>query len=215
MIYQQGLVTLESRARRATVALWVFVAVSALTAGGELLEAVGVLDIQTDLGAVALAVSLTYLSYTLVFVVSIVLVGLWIHRAHANLRESGADELAFSPGWAVGWYFVPFANLVMPFKAMRELWNASRGEHDFFGGPAAAPELKAWWAAWIVGNVLGVVGSRILLLGEGSPGSTTVGNAFSAGGTVCVLVAAVLLRTIVTRVTAMQRGGLAAAGVFA
>jgi hypothetical protein len=215
MQYEEGLSKLATRAKLATIALWAFIAVSALTVGVEALEAAnGAIYLETEMDTRALAFGLTYLAYTLAFVVSIVLVGLWIHRAHANLRESGADGLEFTPGWAVGWYFVPFANLVMPFRAMRELWNASRGEHDFFGG-AAPSAVKVWWAAWIAGNILSAVGSRILLLGEGNSGSVTVGNAVGAAGTVGVLIAAVLLRTIIARVTAAQRGGLASAGVFA
>jgi hypothetical protein len=214
MTYDEGLAKLERRAKAATIVLWVFVAVTALTAGGELLEAMGILDIEVDLDPLALAVGLTYLAYTLVFVVSIVLVGMWIHRAHANLREGGVAELEFTPGWAVGWYFIPFANLIMPYKAMRELWTASRGEHDFFGG-AAPSEVKAWWAAWIVGNILSAVGSRILQLGEGGPSSVTVGNAVGAAGTMGVLIAAVLLRKIIAGVTEAQRDGMTAAGVFA
>lgn len=214
MTYAEGLAKLESRAKAAIIVLWLFVAVSVLTAGGEILEATGVLDIEADTGAQAIAVGLAYLAYTVLFVVSVVLVGMWIHRAHANLRESGMDGLEFTPAWAVGWYFIPFANLVMPFKAMRELWTASRGEHDPFGG-ATPPEVKSWWAAWIVGNILSSVGSRILFMGEGGPSSVTVGNAVGAAGTVGVLIAAALLHRIIAGVTAAQRGGMTAAGVFA
>src|SRR5688572_8646757 len=163
MTYEDGLAKLESRARLATIALWTFVAVATLTAAGELLEAFGVINVEAGLGPLVVVVSLAYLAFTVAILVSIVLVAMWIHRGHANLREAGIDGLEFTPGWAVGWYFIPFANLVMPFKAMRELWSASRGAHDPFGGQAP-PEVKAWWAAWIVGNILSSVGSRILML---------------------------------------------------
>jgi len=214
MTYDEGLEKLEARARLATAALWAYVAVSAATAGGELLEAAGFLNIEVDMGALAVAVGLTYLAYTAVMLLSVVLVAMWIHRAHANLVEGGVDGLEFTPGWAVGWYFIPFANLVKPFQAMRELWTASHGEHDPFGGQAPS-EVKAWWAAWIVGNILGTVSTRILLASEGGPSSVTVGNAFGAAGTIGLLIAALLLRKIIADTTRAQRGGLTAAGVFA
>lgn len=50
---------------------------------------------------------------------------IWQHRAQKNLEGLGATWLRFTPGWAVGWWFVPFANLVKPFQTMRELWKAS------------------------------------------------------------------------------------------
>src|SRR4030095_10643316 len=31
-----------------------------------------------------------------------------LHRAYANLSPLKARNLEFSPGWAVGWWFIPF-----------------------------------------------------------------------------------------------------------
>jgi hypothetical protein len=80
--------------------------------------------------------------------------GVWILRAHRNLPGLGARGLDASPGWALGWFFVPFANLWMPYRAMRTLWRAS---HD-----AARWQLQAvpwwvtlWWVAWLARQVLG------------------------------------------------------------
>ena len=214
MTYEEGLAKLEGRARLATMALWVFLAMATLSGFGSLLETAGVVDITVDTGTLATAVGLTYLAYGVVFIVSVVLVGMWIYRAHATLHEGGTEGLEFTPGWAIGWYFVPFANLVKPFQAMRELWTASHSEVDRFG--AAAPyEIKVWWAAWIVGNVLSTVSTRILLLGEGGPIAVTVGNAFAFASNVTDVVAALLLLKIIAKVTEAQRGGLTAAAVFA
>src|SRR5687767_1529604 len=132
MQYDQGLATLENRAKLATAVLWAFVAVAVMTGFGEVLEATGTINIAVDAGPLALAIGLAYMAFTLVFVASVVVVAMWIHRAHANLRDAGTDGLEFTPGWAVGWYFIPFANLIKPFQAMRELWNASHGQADVF-----------------------------------------------------------------------------------
>src|SRR5690242_4585459 len=34
----------------------------------------------------------------------------FIYAANANARRLGADGLNYTPGWAVGWYFVPIMN---------------------------------------------------------------------------------------------------------
>lgn len=88
--------------------------------------------------AVWLMVALTFLMMVL----------MWIYRAHANIVEQGVP-MDHSPGWAVGSYFVPFLNLVVPFRAMRELYNRSHGEipeHAHSG----VDDVFAWWTAFMV-----------------------------------------------------------------
>ena len=74
---------------------------------------------------------------------------LWIHRAHSNLREQNID-ISYSPGWAVGSYFVPFANLLVPFRAMRELYNRSHGEIPEHAH-STVEDVTAWWMSYIIG----------------------------------------------------------------
>ncbi len=214
MAYEEGLTRLESRAGLAKGALWLFVAVAMATGSGETLEAMGAVDVAVDQSPLALAVGLAYVAFSLAFLASVVLVAMWIHRAHANLHEAGVDGLEFTPGWAVGWYFIPFANLFKPFQAMRELWAASHAETDRYGGEAPS-ELKWWWGAWISGNILSGAGARVLEMGEGEAGSTTAGNALGATSTALMILAAVLLARLIGRVTAAQRSGGIAATVFA
>jgi len=123
------------------------------------------------------------------------------------IYQSGAS-------WAVGWYFVPIANLFKPFGAMRELWTASHAEVDKFGGEAPS-EVKWWWGAWISGNILSSVSSRILLMGEGETSALTLGNALGAVSTALILFTAVLLVKLIDGITSAQRGGVTAATVFA
>ncbi len=42
-----------------------------------------------------------------VFIVSAILILKWIYRANYNARQLGAKDMRFTPGWSVGWYFVP------------------------------------------------------------------------------------------------------------
>src|SRR5512132_1941138 len=50
---------------------------------------------------------------------------IWQYRAQANARALTNGGTSVSPGWAVGWWFIPFANLLKPFLSMHELWQAS------------------------------------------------------------------------------------------
>ncbi len=78
----------------------------------------------------------------------------WIYRSAQNAKILGFNPMKTSPGWAIGWYFVPFANLYMPYKAMKEIWLASHS-------PVASNERENtaligwWWALFIISGVLG------------------------------------------------------------
>lgn len=72
----------------------------------------------------------------------------WLYRAEVNARALGAEDMMVSPAWAVGWFFVPLVQLVMPFMAVRELWKASATPRDWQLGPAS-PVIALWWACWI------------------------------------------------------------------
>ena len=49
----------------------------------------------------------------------------WIYRAYKNIQGFGAEGLRFSPGWAVGYYFIPILSLIRPVQVMSEIWRAS------------------------------------------------------------------------------------------
>jgi hypothetical protein len=48
----------------------------------------------------------------------------WMNRIYRKLPGLGARDLKGSPGGAVGWWFVPLANLYVPFQYLREIWRA-------------------------------------------------------------------------------------------
>ena len=88
---------------------------------------------------------------------------IWQHRAQANLRALGAQDLRFSPGWAAGWWFIPFANILMPFLTMRELSKASHPRAGAVDWKARAthPILGFWWAAWLGYSVVRSIGGAV------------------------------------------------------
>lgn len=81
---------------------------------------------------------------------------LWQHRAHSNLRALGIGGLRFTPGWAIGWWFVPLANLVRPAQVMSELVRASETPDESVGPVArATPRIVwIWWVIWVIGGLM-------------------------------------------------------------
>ena len=93
-------------------------------------------------------------------VVSGVLILTWIYRANYNARQLGASGITITPGWSVGWYFVPFANLWMPYLAMKEIWKASVNPKSW-SSEAVSSLVPWWWFFWIVYNVFANVSLRM------------------------------------------------------
>lgn len=109
-------------------------------------------------GAVVLGAIVAIL-FLAALLASVVLVGMWIYRASAN-AHSLSDEMTISPGWAVGWYFIPIALLFKPYQAMREIWMASHFRGNWHGEPNP-PLLTPWWGLWIVVNIIDNVTFRL------------------------------------------------------
>lgn len=76
----------------------------------------------------------------------------WIHRANLNSRGFGAADMKFTPGWSVGFYFIPFLNLVRPFESMKEIWQISKNPADWKNQPGSIL-VGFWWTLWLVHNI--------------------------------------------------------------
>ncbi len=82
----------------------------------------------------------------------------WQHRAQANLYARRVPGLRYTPGWSVGWWFIPLANVVVPYLSMRELLRhagAPAGSRSDGGGG----QLGAWWLTYLGSAVLGLAGA--------------------------------------------------------
>ncbi len=81
---------------------------------------------------------------------------MWMARAYYNLHRTGIQKIQFSAGWSIGAWFVPFMNLVRPYKIMKELWyrkqlNFRNEEHE----PIKHTSLRVWWGFYILPAVIG------------------------------------------------------------
>lgn len=93
---------------------------------------------------------------------TVVIFGRWIFRANKNARALGADDLPTTPGWAVGYFFVPILSLWRPYQAMRDLWQASHNPASWHT-TAAGSILPVWWTLWILSNIIGQIAFRLSL----------------------------------------------------
>lgn len=96
----------------------------------------------------------------LIVIVTAVVFLMWIHRANRNARGLGAEGMTFTPGWSVGWYFIPFANLWKPLQAMKQIWQASADPASWQSQKTPAL-LSNWWALWITSSLLSNMSFRM------------------------------------------------------
>jgi hypothetical protein len=137
----------------------------------------------------------------LVFIVSGVLCLCWIHRMAFNSRIR-ARYAQYTPGWAVGWYFIPIALLWKPYQAMKEIWKNS-AEQAGPRGLEPAGLLGWWWTAWIVVSQVSNAAFRTSL-GADTVDSLALSTTISIVSDVIQIPLCILFIVIVKRLTAMQ-----------
>lgn len=135
------------------------------------------------IGGLALALSLA----------AYVLNGMWIYRASANARSIQPYPSRISPGWSVGWYFIPVANLWKPFAAMRQIWDTFLPRSGLLGW---------WWALWLVSGVLSMASGA--LVNQIGASNTFVLGAYIVLQLVTSVLCMYAFIQIVRRVTAAQ-----------
>jgi hypothetical protein len=127
----------------------------------------------------------------------------WIRLARVNAAVLSAVPRRLAPFWAVGCWFVPIVNLVLPPRVLLDIWAAS-GEHVPW-----TRVVRAWWASvW----VCGLLAVTLVLVGEGAGG---LDDDAAVNGVLAVLIvllavvgngAAALFAATVLKITADQGG---------
>ena len=85
----------------------------------------------------------------------------WFYVSHKNLSALGIKGLSQTSGWAVGYFFVPFANLIRPFEAAKEMWQGSdvaipKSEYGYeWRSVPVSKIVGAWWITWMIASVAG------------------------------------------------------------
>lgn len=82
-----------------------------------------------------------------------VLFVVWFREAYNAVWVSGVRGLGWSPGWAAGSWFIPLANLVIPYLVAVEMWKASDPEAKDTEGwrlVRIPPFVVLWWAMFVL-----------------------------------------------------------------
>lgn len=102
------------------------------------------------------------------FALSALVVGvlsiIWWYQAYAAIERTGMAGRSWSAGWAVGGWFIPIANLIIPKLVLNEIDRVSGaaddGSAEWRDRPLHFPA-TLWWATFVAGSLLIAVGTGI------------------------------------------------------
>jgi hypothetical protein len=190
----------------ATVALWLLVSAGANVLAMILsLADVILIQIKYDLSEDMIRIwqAVPYVAWPLIALnlALVIMVAMWIYRAAHNARLV-RPSMQNSPAWAVGWYFIPVANLWKPYQAMSEIWRISC-HPDSWKSVGAPVVMGWWWAGWLLSNMISNGANRAATLAT-TDAIYTLSAVLSILACIASMVAALALRQLVRQVTAAQ-----------
>lgn len=151
--------------------------------------------------------SLIYLTEVGVACIGFVIYLVWVYRANQNSHYFGAREMKFSPGWAVGCYFVPVLNLWMPFISMKEIWKTSKNpaawQSQGFG------DVLHWWWLFTIGMIIASI-MIIVTFQDAVAGASVANGWWEILRHVCGITVLATTLEIVDTVSAVQNNSFSA-----
>ncbi|MEZ4268845.1 MAG: DUF4328 domain-containing protein [Myxococcota bacterium] len=98
------------------------------------------------------------IAHFVVMLCTYVVVGRFLYRTSQRLHAVAGASMEFTPGWTIGWFFVPVASLFKPYEAVREMWQVSAPPAE--GRLPSATDVPAafrwWWGLWLVDSVFSI-----------------------------------------------------------
>lgn len=194
-----------ARVVRVAVIIWTVVAIGYASAAAFSALTIGAFQAGTanmeDLARVDTVSAIAGVSTLVVNLITMILVARWIYRANKNAHALSSD-MVMTPGWNIGFFFIPIASLWKPFEGISQTWRASVSPSD--------PEsveipgwLKLWWGCWIASSILGNISFR-LSLGTQTLDSLSAGGWIDAAALPFDLISAYTLLQLVAQLSQIQ-----------
>jgi len=116
-----------------------------------------------NMGSIILNLAAMYL---FAFILAIIAVCVWIYRANQNLHRANLDNIQHTSGWSVGWFFIPFANLVKPANVMSEIVKGTNKISGKFSAAVWQSQktnsfVTLWWLCYIFSGFLSNISSKM------------------------------------------------------
>lgn len=93
-----------------------------------------------------------------VSIVGLILFLSWFYRKYKNLYVFDKSQMRCTPGWAVGYWFVPILNLMRPIQCVYDIWRGGALDGE---PPKGNPLFGFWWATWLTSGVMGQIATAM------------------------------------------------------
>ena len=120
----------------------------------------------------AMAISYVQLANVVSLVIGAILGALLTYRTMKNVHALRGAGARVTPLWSVLWYIVPIANVVMPPKAVSQIWDGTFG--DSVQAKQRGKLIWWWWIAIVASIILHQIALRATL--SSGPMTPSVGD---------------------------------------
>ncbi|HEX5615840.1 MAG TPA: DUF4328 domain-containing protein [Acidimicrobiia bacterium] len=144
---------------------------------------------------------------TMLILATAVVFIVWLHAATKNLRAFGYRDLRYGPGWAIGGWFVPFANLVIPKQVVDDAWRGADPQAAPSGRPAGPVPgvFLAWWLAFLASTFLDRIGNFVGDADDADISQLQTASQLTLLAALAAALGAGLAIVVVSRMTARHR----------
>jgi hypothetical protein len=104
--------------------------------------------------------------------VGAILVWVWLYRVVSNILAFGRHDFPFTPGWAIGWWFIPIASLWKIPQIMSAAWRGSdpadlQDSWRSWHINPSTPLIAVWWATYLFNSFAGLAAKASPLFASG------------------------------------------------
>ena len=122
---------------------------------------------------------------------------LFFQRAMHNVWAKDVDDVTVQPFAMWAWYLVPFANLLMPYRGVSQVYKGSINPDD----PSSVNVLlvRYWWAFWLLANIIENLDEYLIGF------SASAATIYLIGVVVCYTISSLLLLELIKNVYEGQK----------
>ena len=142
-------------------------------------------------------IQISALSQVALNVTLIVLFCVWMNRSCKNAWLLDPPRMTTTPGWSVGYFFIPILMLWKPYSSMKEIRSASYGKDH-----PLKSVMPLWWTLWLITSFIGNITFR--LYASADPDKYLMASKLDLVATPLNVILNYLAITLVTGITLAQ-----------
>ncbi len=154
-------------------------------------------DTPSTLPPLAPFVALTQMALAVVVVTT-------VHRAHRNLARLRL-QTSMKGGWVIAGWFVPFANLILPRRAVRDVVDAGEA---LDGSRWGSRMVDVWWIAWLAFQLAEAAGPGLAAFAGATVGRPVLAADVTAAASIIALADLLAVVAAITGAVVFLRLGL-------